>query len=165
MPHIEEIDDVQPDDEVEDLDEDNQDEDEGIVATREKRWMAPMITPIIRKIAASPNSATLRAGEFLSTKEKNWTQWSQSMHILFDLVKVMPYVLGAIPCPSEVDDFVSHDNWGYNDTFVHMLIDTNIVPEEKMHISDCYMAHAMWTNLKSIHASTNHLVLTGHLRC
>ena len=44
-----------------------------------------------------------------------------------------------------------------------MLIDTNIVPKEKMHISNCYMAHAMWTNLKSIHASTNRLMLTGYL--
>ena len=47
MPHIEEIDDIQPEDEVEDLDEDDQDDDEGIVATREKRWVAPMIAPII----------------------------------------------------------------------------------------------------------------------
>ena len=73
MPHIEEIDDVQPEDEVEGLDEDNQDDDEGIVATREKHWVAPMIAPIIQKITVSPNFATLRAGEFLNTKEKNWT--------------------------------------------------------------------------------------------
>ena len=86
------------------------------------------------------------------------------MYILFDLTKVTPYVLGAIPHPKAEEDPVSNENWVYNDTFMHMLIDTNIAPEEKMHISNCFTAHAMWTNLKSIHESTNRLVLTGHLR-
>ena len=54
MPHIEEIDDM-----VNDLNEDDQDEDEGIVATREKCWVAPMITLIICKITASESSAIL----------------------------------------------------------------------------------------------------------
>ena len=59
MPHIEEINDVPPDDVVDDLDEDNQDKDEGIVATREKHWVAPMIALIIWKITASESSAIL----------------------------------------------------------------------------------------------------------
>ena len=84
------------------------------------------------------------------------------MHILFDLTKVMPYVLGMIPHPSKVDDPVSNENWVYNNTLMHILIDTNIAPKEKMHISNCFTAYDMWTNLKSIHELTNQLVLTGH---
>ena len=74
MPHIEEIDDEQPDDVVEgNSDNDNPEDYEGIVATREKRWVAPMVAPLIHKITASESSATLRAGEFLDAKAKNWT--------------------------------------------------------------------------------------------
>ena len=157
--------DEQPNDVVEgNSDNDNPEDYEGIVATREKRWVAPMVAPLICKITASESSATLCAGEFLDAKAKNWTRWSQSMYILFDLTKVTPYVLGAIPRPNPEEDPVSNENWVYNDTFMRMLIDTNIAPEEKMHISNCFTAHAMWTNLKSIHESTNHLMLTGHLR-
>ena len=75
----------------------------------------------------------------------------------------MPYIWGANPCLSKVDDPVSNENWVYNDTFMRMLIDTNIAPEEKMHISNCFTAYDMWTNLKSIYELTNQLMLTSHL--
>ena len=143
MPHIEEINDVQPDDVVEgNSDNDNPEDYKGIVATREKHWVAPMVAPLIHKITASESSAMLQVGGFLDANAKNWTQWSQLMYILFGLTKVTPYVLGTIPCPNAEEDPVSNENWVYNDTFAHMLIDTNIALEEKMYISN-YLLHML----------------------
>ena len=74
MPHIEEINNEQPDDVVKgNSDNDNPEDYEGIIATREKHWVALMVTPLIRKITASESSAMLRMGEFLDAKAKNWT--------------------------------------------------------------------------------------------
>jgi len=119
-------------------------------------------TPTITRIHAAESAAFTKTGDPLDAKAKNWTGWSQSMRMLFDLFDVMEYVQGKTPCPDSVVDPVGAKNWQYNDAFAQMLITSNISATEKVYTIGCPTSHRMWLNLRSMHES--HLFLTDHFR-
>jgi len=169
MPHIVKVDDDQSSIQT---DGDETTEYEGIedeeppVIQKKKLWRPPRAKPPgVKAIKTSEGGALIKVGEILDARAKNWHSWSQSMALLFQVLKVGDYVHGRmIPCPDPQEDPVGAANWEYNDTYAQMLITNNIAPAEKVHTNGAPTAHRMWTNLQAMHESTNRLVLTGYLR-
>ena len=105
----------------------------------------------------------LKAAELLDAQSKNWQSWSQSMEILFHIIKVGDYVHGRIPRPDPQKDLIGTENWEYNDSYAKMLITNNITSAEKIHTNGAPTANRMWTNLQTMHELTNCLVLMGYM--
>jgi len=78
-------------------------------------------------------------------------------------MKTIGYVKGTIPCPDDTLYAESAMNWCQNNMYTKMLINKNIVDNEKMHTRKCVTAHQMWMNLKSIYENTSYLVFTDQL--
>jgi len=102
MPHIEEIEDVQSpihsDDEEISESEEAEEEEPPLPPRKHKRssWLR---IPAVEPIEARESGALLKAMELLNAQAKNWQSWSQSMEILFHIIKVGDYMHGHIPCP------------------------------------------------------------------
>src|SRR5260221_9271187 len=56
----------------------------------------PNIQASVTRIRAPEASAVMKVGEVLDTRIKNWSSWSQSMELLFNLFEVHDYILGRI---------------------------------------------------------------------
>ena len=78
-------------------------------------------------------------------------------------MKMIGYVKGMIPCSNDTLYAESAMNWCQNDTYTKMLINKNIVNNEKMHTCKCAMAYQMWINLKSIYENMSYLVFIDQL--
>ncbi len=167
MPHIEEIEDnlspIHSDDEEISESEETEEEEPPPPPRKHKRSSRLRI-PAVEPIEARESGALLKAAELLDAQAKNWQSWSQSMEILFHIIKVGDYVHGRIPRPDPRKDPIGTENWEYNDAYAKMLITNNITPAEKIHTNGAPTANRMWTNLQTMHESTNRLVLTGYMR-
>ena len=121
-------------------------------------------TPFIRRIQVSDLAGVSKIEETLDAKSKNWAIWSQSMHLMLDIVNAGKYVEGTVKQPHSERDPVSAENWHFNDTYMRVLIAKNIAPSEKCHIRGCETADEMWNNLRKIHECTSFQIQTEQRR-
>ena len=116
--------------------------------------------PIIR-IQVSDVSDASKIEETLDSQLNNWSVWSQSMYLLFDIINAAPYVEGTIERPDPRVDPEAAATWSFNDSYIRMLIGKNIASDEKIHICGCKTAYHMWKNLSNIHHTTGVQVQTS----
>src|SRR5260221_265821 len=124
----------------------------------------PNIQASVTRIRTPEASAVMKVREVLDTRIKNWSSWSQSMELLFNLFEVHDYVLRRVTLPEQTRDPVGASNWQYNNTFAMILITTNISPCEKVYTNGCPTSHRMWRSLQSMHKSTSYLIATDNFR-
>ena len=96
--------------------------------------------------------------EHLNTKDKNWPSWSQSMHLLLNIINATPYIEGKTRRPNPIIDAIGTENWCFNDSYTKMLIAKNLAPSEKVHTQGCKTTHDMWKNLHKVHQSTSYQI-------
>src|SRR5260221_9106263 len=137
---------------------------DGPSSSSEPQQMVPNIQASVTCIRAAEASAVMKVGEVLDTRIKNWSSWSQSMELLFNLFEVHDYVLGRVTLPEQTRDPVGASNWQYNDTFAMILIMTNISPREKVYTNGCPTSHRMWRSLQSMHKLMSYLIATDNFR-
>ena len=100
-------------------------------------------TEFVKHIQVADLAGIARIKETLDSKSKNWNLWSQSMHLMLDIVDASRYVDGTVKQPSSARDPVGVENWHFNDTYTRVLIRRNIATSEKCHIRGCETAHDM----------------------
>jgi len=122
---------------------------------------AAMAAPLIMK---GGGSGITKIEETLEGKKNNWTTWSKSMMMLFDLNDIVDFIISRVLCPDKARDPVGAKNWRYNNTFAKLCIDNNTAPSEKVHTQGCATSHKMWENLKSMYESTDYMVYTDQLK-
>ena len=88
-------------------------------------------------------SGITKIKETLEGKKSNWTTWSESMMMLFDLNDIVDFVVNWVPCPDRAHDPVGAKNWQYNNAYAKLCIDNNTAPSEKVHTQGCGTAHKM----------------------
>ena len=67
--------------------------------------------PSVLRIHAAEGSAMMKAGETLDMKAQNWFSWSQSMYIMFNLLKLREYVEGRTFMLDAQIDLEGARNW------------------------------------------------------
>jgi len=122
---------------------------------------AATAAPLIMK---GGGSGITKIKETLEGKKNNWTTWSESMMMLFDLNDIVDFILSRVPCPEKVCNPVGAKNWQYNNAYAKLCIDNNTAPSEKVHTQGCATAHKMWENLKLMYKSTDYMVYTDQLK-
>jgi hypothetical protein len=118
--------------------------------------------PSIACISATESLATMRASKILDQKQKNWTSWSQSIDVLFNLLEVKNYVDGKVLLLDKKTDPVGAHNWYHNNNYTCMLIISNISLKEKINLGNAQTSHQMWLNLQSMHKSTSYLIYSDY---
>ena len=79
----------------------------------------------------------------------NWNLWHVDMHHVLKVCRVLGYVKGKIPKPSD-DDPELLATWEHNDSYAQILISNNITHDQKIHLDEG-TSEEMWKSLESIH--------------
>ena len=125
---------------------------------------ASQATAAVPLIFKGGGSGITKIEETLEGKKSNWTTWSESMIMLFNLNDIVDFVVNWVLHPDQAHDPVGAKNLRYNNAYAKLCIDNNTAPSKKVHMQGCGTAHKMWENPKLMYKSTDYMVYMDQLK-
>jgi hypothetical protein len=107
------------------------------------------------------NSSIMKMNECLDNT--NWVVGCELICHIFAISGIEPYVYGQLPCPDSAVDCQMAEVWCTNDMYAQILVMSNILKDQMVHVAWLNTASEIWVSLHAIHKTKDYGVVSKAL--